>query len=229
MELKKPSDNCFTEVDGFGIAICNYEGDQNHLAILYKNPQKPDDVKLFHVNSYKSELLTPVESHYLWVDIDWLPPIRKIAVTANLKNIIDNNKDTKIRYGFSFNLGCFDPVTGKINDFYNSTDGFTCATFVLEILKSLGVELVDWSSWPSASQKDIAFKQHILSQLESFSVKRPDIVTKDFLLGQKNKLYDPRFKPQEVIAATEFKEASTYQSIQKPAQLVHEQLLSFSN
>ncbi|MDP5212378.1 hypothetical protein ORJ66_04890 [Pseudoalteromonas tunicata] len=229
MELKKPSDNCFTEVDGFGVAICNYAGDQNHLAILYKNPQKPDDVKLFHVNSYKSDLLTPVESHYLWVDIDWLPPIRKIAITANLKNIIDNNKDTKIRYGFSFNLGCFDPVTGKINNFYDSADGFTCATFVLEVLKSLGVELVDWNSWPVASPEDINFKQYILSQLESYSVKYPDIVTEEFLLGQKNKINDPRFKPQEVIAATKCKEASTYNSIQKPAQLVHEEVLSYSN
>lgn len=207
-------------VDGVGIAIRRYRNNQNHIAILFKELEDEDLVRIIHVGSYKGEFIGEVDKYYLWADLNWLHPIRKQALLASIQQIADVNRDTKLRYGFNHSVFCFDPNTGKLNANYDQSKGFTCSTFVLEVFLANGITLIDWETWPEADEADREFQNGILNYL----LNQIGNITEEYLNAQRQQLGGPRFKPQEIAVASQTMHKTTWNEAQEPAGILNQQL-----
>ncbi|MGY5797720.1 hypothetical protein [Rheinheimera faecalis] len=213
MHFNRQQDAPLDEVDGVGIAIMQNLRGQNHVAIIFKEIEDETSIKLMHVGSHKGEFISEVEAYYLWADVHCVHPIRKQALIASIQQIAEVNKDTKIRYGFSHGVFCYDQLTGRLNSNYDQTIGFTCATFVIEIFLSQGIQLVDWDTWPDANEEDRDFQNFIFDYLSNLKGQ----VTEEYLAAQSRQLGGPRFKPQEVAVATQSEPVSTWHEVQEPS------------
>jgi hypothetical protein len=213
-----------TSVQGAGVAIARTGIQQNHIALLFVDEFDDNAIKLLHVGGHKSSLVENFSGHYLWADLKCIPPLRRPSLLASILQIAKVNQTPGIKYGFNHGLYCFDPKTGFINTEYQHTAGFTCATFVIEVLLSQGVKILDWDTWPAASEEDRQFQGAVLQYLERLSKKDGGLVSEEYLLAQRSKIGSPRFKPQEVAIATQTKEVSVWTDIQEPAAQLNDAL-----
>lgn len=65
-------------------------------------------------------------------------------------------------YGFGDATALFDPWTGALDD---PDAAFTCATFVLQLLRSVGVQLLDPTRWRQPTEDDLAWQHQIGARL----------------------------------------------------------------
>jgi hypothetical protein len=229
MQLHSYKENEFSNVDLFGVALSQYAGGQNHIAILFKPDFNASDVSLLHVGQHKGALLEQPSEKYLWLDFGSdFNPIRKQVILASIMQIAEVNKDSKIRYGLDHGLFCLDAETGRFNDNYSSVIGFTCATFVIEVFLSVGVKLIDWVTWPSGDTKDIEFQKKVLQYLDNTHKSDSSVVTLEYLLAQNKKVGKSRFLPQEIAAATQTSDPSKKIDIDPIALNIHNELTTYT-
>lgn len=76
-------------------------------------------------------------------------------------------------------------------------DGLTCATFVLEVLKHHGFDMIATQTWP-VTEEDKNWQKGKLKQLkeDEFPPTKEDFEIQSSLIG-----LAPRFRPEQVIAA----------------------------
>ena len=81
--------------------------------------------------------------------------------------------------------------------------GLTCATFILAVFKSVGIQLVDESQWPVRAEENEAF-------LESITA----FATPAHLQALKREVAQgvQRIPPQEVVAACEYSPPASFES-----------------
>lgn len=226
MVINYPSDTPYSQVDLLGIAVCQPQAEQNHIAILFKPDADEDDTLLLHVGAHKSSLIEkPDDKSYLWLDLtSSLNPIRKEIILASVQQIAEVNKNSKVRYGLDHGVYCLDPETGRLNDKYDETIGFTCATFVIEVFLATGIKLIDWDTWPSGEDKHTKFQQDIFSYLSHLNGKSPEIVTLEYLKAQKENIGKSRFLPQEIAVSTQEVKPSIKSEIDDKASEIHTRL-----
>ena len=220
MIINSPINAPFDQVKSFGIAVSQYSGRQNHVGILYKNS---GDVSILHVSGHKEPLVITPEPYYLWLDEDCLDPIDKSLLLASVIDIAKVNKNTEIRYGLNHSLYCIDPKTGKFNQDYDITVGFTCATFVMEVFLTIGTQLIDWKTWPSDTAEAKEFHDLVLSYLDVRCLSG-NKVTPEYLAAQKKLHGSPRFSPQEIAAATQNELPITYKDVCEDAKTIYNAL-----
>ncbi|CAK1964477.1 hypothetical protein CWO17_11495 [Vibrio sp. 10N.286.45.A3] len=226
MQINSPKDNPFSEVDAVGVALAQYPGEQNHIAILFHGE---DGVMLMHVGEHKGELIEQPSDKYIWLDLgDDFHSFRKQVILAHLLHIAEENKDSQIRYGLDHAVYCLDPETGKLNDQYDSTIGFTCATFVVEVFLSCGVQLIDWDTWPAADEVHTSFQKKVFNYLHHLHQQNPDVVTLEFLKAQIGNIGKSRFLPQEIAASTQSSEPSIKAEVDMSAPSIHSQLCDYT-
>lgn len=71
--------------------------------------------------------------------------VERMEIAADVITLISNESRDSVPYGFSIPGPYFDAVTGQ----YLATDivGLTCSTFVIAALESVGLSVVDISTW----------------------------------------------------------------------------------
>lgn len=78
------------------------------------------------------------------------------------------NQPSPIAYGFGESAAGFTSETGESTD---PDAAFTCATFVLALLRSVGVRLIDPQRWRAPTEEDLAWQrdigEHLLSWIEA--------------------------------------------------------------
>ena len=72
------------------------------------------------------------------------------------------NRQSDIAFGFGEANATFDRLTGELT---NADTAFTCATFVLAMLRSVGVLLVDVTRWRQPTAEDLDWQRRIGAQL----------------------------------------------------------------
>lgn len=97
------------------------------------------------------------------------------AVDELLSGLVERIADlyaddaTPIAYGFGDADATFDPITGALTD----PDGaFTCATFVLAVLRSVGVVLIDADRFRPPTDEDLRWQQEIGEKLLDWIARR---------------------------------------------------------
>ncbi|MGR1188013.1 hypothetical protein [Vibrio parahaemolyticus] len=226
MHINVPETKAFAEVDAIGVALAQYSGEQNHIAILFQGDEK---VMLLHVGDHKRSLLEEPSDKYVWLDLGAeFHPIRKQVILAHIQHIAEENKNSDIRYGLDHAVYCLDPETGRLNDKYDSSIGFTCATFVVEVFLSCGIQLIDWDSWPEANEVHTRFQQIVFNHLLGIHSSNPEKVTIEYLKAQQSNIGKSRFLPQEIAASTQSLAPSKKEDIDISAASIHSQLTDYT-
>lgn len=92
----------------------------------------------------------------------------------------------------------------------NDGEGLTCATFVMESLRSFGWEMFNYDTWKQR-EKDPSWFQTIFKKLKEHIIEHPRLrITQKHIDAQDaNSKQSPRFKPEEVVTGVNvFKDVS---------------------
>jgi hypothetical protein len=114
-------------------------------------------------------------------------------VSEMCRRVLDRNELYAIRFGFRFDSTRFNDdgeyVLGE------NEVGLTCATFVLALFRSAGVELLRVREWPTRPDDEVRHNELI----DSFASDRGDI---EHINALQREVGVVRFRPEEVAAAS---------------------------
>ncbi len=193
MRINNPANLPYEDVEALGIVIKRVQDSDNqrHVGLLYKIDEKQQSMSL-HLAWHYVLINSPPSDDYFWVDCG-LDVYNKAALAAFCKTVYDVNRRDTIPYGIDLSGRSFDPITGRW-DPGSSTDGLTCATFVMEIFSALGHDLFDKDTWERRAS-DEAWQAHIISTLVSNGADHQHVAAQIGLIGAF------RFRPEEVAGA----------------------------
>jgi hypothetical protein len=173
-----------------GIAIKRTE-DGFHTGLIYCS--KKDEPWMMHLAwhlIYKHESLPANEYH--WVRISY--PLSRLK--ASVKYCEHISKRIKgIPYGNRY-LGGQINEKGKYIPSSEEENGLTCATFILAILKGMGIQLIDIDSWQSRPN-DVDFQNWIVSKMQ----KSSEITVKEEHIEKIKEKHGIRYRAEEVTGA----------------------------
>lgn len=134
------SQSPLSEVEFAAIAIKQVHRSQNHIGLLYRSGDS-DSVKLLHLAwHYDLRNNLPGRDHF-WV-APHIPRLRLQVLAARCRQVFRKNRN-RIPYGFSPPNHCIDKKTGEFL-LSPTRHGLTCATFVLAVLESIGIRLLNY-------------------------------------------------------------------------------------
>jgi hypothetical protein len=109
------------------------------------------------------------------------------------------NDTTPIAYGFGEPEATFDQGTAQLTD---PDAAFTCATFVLAMLRSVGIQLIDAACWRAPTEEDLRWQRDIGDKLLDWIARR---FHGDLVRAQERLERDRgsrRYRPQDVAGAS---------------------------
>jgi hypothetical protein len=112
------------------------------------------------------------------------------------------NQRLPISYGFGEVSATFEQGTGQLTD---PDAAFTCATFVLAMLRSVGVQLIDVTRWRPPTDEDVRWQREIGEKLIAWIEK--SIHGDDLPRARARITGDigaPRYRPTDVAGAALF-------------------------
>ena len=172
--------------------------EQLHCGIAFKEKDKYNALHLAwhfvlrHDISIKSEF-----KNYIWIQSS-IHNMRQNAIGAMCRRIIKRNQNG-IPYGLLYNGGIF--TNNGLLTLFEEENGLTCATFVLAVFSSCGINLINLSSWPTRDE-DRIWHNEIIQTLEETS-QRSNITT-EHINNVRNEIGCSRYKPEEVGASSIF-------------------------
>lgn len=149
-----------------------------------------DNSQLFHLgrnNYYRQEVLT---KSYTYLLVPALEPETANAIISLLVTVLQNTHGN-VPYSIAWDQEEYFDDNGQLVK-TDPVDGFTCATFVLEIMKRQGLELVDRSTWPLTDENK-NWQKDILSLL-GLSIE--SLMAQLEVIGK-----FPRIRPEEALGA----------------------------
>jgi len=120
--------------------------------------------------------------------------------------------DKQFPYALNFNGASFD-AAGCLQ-LGPDGRGLTCATFVLAIFKSVGIELVDMEGWPVRQAEDEAF----LASITWAKADHLRVLKEEVAQGAH------RVHPPEVLAACEFRGPTRFSDLKASSDAIRNQL-----
>lgn len=165
--------------------------DQRHTGFVVKDLM--GRCQLFHLAGNNRYIRSNIDARYNYLIIPRLEPEVEMPIISFLYYLL---QETKGRIAYSViwtDAEQFDEAgLPVIND---ASDGFTCATFVLETLRRYGFDLVDRSSWP-LDQGDAIWQRGILDIA--------DLSSEQFLAQVEKVGKFPRFRPEQALGAANY-------------------------
>lgn len=165
--------------------------DQRHTGFVVKDLM--GRCQLFHLAGNNRYVRSDFDERYNYLIIPRLEPEVEMPIISFLYYLLEQTKG-RVAYSVIWtDAQQFDeaglPVT---ND---ASDGFTCATFVLETLRRYGFDLVDRSSWP-LDEGDAIWQRGILDIA--------DLSSEQFLAQVEKVGKFPRFRPEQALGAAHY-------------------------
>ena len=140
---------------------------------------------------------SPPSNECAWVQLD-LPVERLLSIAAMCRRIakLHARLGGGLPYAFRYQETTFSAngavLLGK------TEHGLTCATFVLAVLRSTGVELLDFAGWPHRDE-DVIRHRELLAMLQSDSR-----VAEEHVAAVVAEVSCVRYRPEEVVGAASF-------------------------
>lgn len=181
-----------TDVEGlkafeyFSLAIRRVSPEQNHCGVLYQAPD--GSTWITHLAWNYALRSSAVPPDYCWMPTTLDEPNCKLlaVLTERIRTA-----DPAIPYGLDAEGISFDRETGAI-ELGRSGKGLTCAVFILALLRTHGLTLLEEGSWPS--EANIEWQERIVATLRESSPDHAAAVEAD--IGCR------RFSPGEVVGAS---------------------------
>jgi len=171
-----------------------------HNKILYNFE---DSVREIHLGWHHYFLHTEIKSpqSYIW-KVPNLPKSRLKSVVAKCIIVAENQLQvdkSPLPYAVGYFSGREFNEKGVYTDDITGIEyGMTCATFVLTMFKSVGVEILDWKNWITR-EEDKEWFAYIISHLEKgHAVGR---VSEEHLNNVTGEINCSRFRPEEVFGS----------------------------
>ena len=192
MEIKSRLESSIDDIDTVCVAVARPNKDlkQQHIGFFYFDG---DMVNFLHLAKHNKLVNESPDDKYLWLDIS-LDPINKIHFATYCATVYEQNK-MGIPYGFDLDGTDFSEDGHFLKK--NQYMGLTCGSFVVQVFRAQGYEIIDLNNWPSR-QEDKTWQELILSILRKY-------VSMEYFNYQDDKIKEgiARFKPEEVaVAAT---------------------------
>jgi hypothetical protein len=187
--------NQFVEGTSFvAILIGEPDADQRHIGILYRIDESEDSV--LHLAWHcRLQNETTVPSYFPVCVRPRCKNVRLRQAAGYCRRVFKANESTGIPYAFSPPVDSLDPQTGVFLAGPTRL-GLTCASFVLAIFASVGLDLIEYASWSTDRQDDREWQEAIIEKLVKSGA---DLAHIEHLRAEKGAA---RFRPEEVAAGT---------------------------
>ena len=195
--LHCPSKRPFEELGNIGLAIlCRPQTPEaeeiRHLGIVYRTPRYgANTIHLLHVPSHMGSVRGRLRNDYGWLEPILPRPLARLLV-AQCVRIMERYEYQGLPYGLRYAYAQFD-VNGEYKP--NGDKGLTCATFVLAVFASAGLELLRREEW-FLRIDDRRDKKRLIRGVRDGGAQQHAAV-----LESEDEMAAPRFRPEEVVAA----------------------------
>lgn len=188
--------------------VCVFFGepqkDQLHCGIAYDDSENNKKFNILHLamhNDLRHEDKIPTRKDKYFCVKPNINEIRLSMVAAMCRRIVKREKKLNIPYGLLYDGGTISEEQGIIN-VGSHAQGLTCATFVMSMFKTCGIDLIDLENWKSRP-KDKIWHSKIISVLVAYQVNYS--ITDEHIKNVKNEIGCARFRPEEVAASSFFR------------------------
>lgn len=162
---------------------------REHVGIIFRDDD--DQAHLLHLASHRRLCCDDALEGHAWVAPAIAPELLP-SIAAMCARVVKRNA-MGIPYGFRYDASRF-ASDGQLV-LGNDEHGLTCATFVLAVLRSAGVELLKREEWPSRPDDMVRFAK-ILKALRSASAEDA------YFDAIEAEVTAVRFRPTEVAGAS---------------------------
>lgn len=173
--------------------------DNLHNKILINFDEKAIEIHLaFHHRFVCSEIIN--SKSYIW-ETPNIHPLKLKMVAAKCLSIIEiQSKNTNLLpYAFGYQgKRHFDKEGIYSNQTQGDEYGMSCATFILTVFNSVGVDLLDWKKWIDRDEDREIFRKLLL--LLRRGVK-DNLVSELHYENVKNEINVPKIRPEEVFSS----------------------------
>lgn len=143
----------FRTEDRAAVVLCRTEHGNLHLGVFHR--LAGGNVGVLHLG-WEDYVSMEWSWQRLWAS-PAVPPERLRSVSGLCRLIWEEYRATKkFPYGLHY-ASQFFTHDGALQRDATTESGLTCATFVLAVFRSVGIELIDLSSWPVRENEDRAF------------------------------------------------------------------------
>lgn len=191
------------------LVICGGLGaeDQRHTGFVVRNMM--GETFLFHLATHNDFRKGEVSLNYNYLLIPFLDPAVELPIVTFLF-LLHHDTSGKISYSTEYQDKDYFNEEGSLV-MLKPSDGFTCATFVLETMRKYGMDLVDRATWP-INEADKNWQRGIIGLV--------GLNHEQFLAQIKNIGEYPRFRPEQALGAAHYYEGKRLgYSIVQPAGL----------
>lgn len=182
----------FASSPAFVGALLQRTGHGNlHLGVIYRAEA---GVFVAHM-AWENCVLDQWEGRRLWAAPEILDVHQAAAAGVCRLFVSQCRNGARVPYGFR-HQGCKISGADGLLQLGLGSSGMTCSTFFLVLLKSVGADLIDESTWPVRSAEDIEFVEWL--RANSKSRYTGDVIARlllDVLAGSR------RIRPEEVFGA----------------------------
>lgn len=192
MGFERLQDASFTR-DQIAIALSHSSFGGGHLGIAFHSAK--DGPQLTHLawhRQFKVENV-PSEITRCWICVTVeLPPLASKAAVAVMRSV--SKKKPLINYGIGA-IAAKGSFTG--NGVYHApkgSDGLTCSTFVVEILRNAGIPLVKYETWQD-NPENTAWGEAVCLALQR------DGASSEHIAAVRNNIGKLRLRPYEAVGA----------------------------
>lgn len=225
-----PRDRSLIEIKWIALGISAPSANQRHIGLLYRDDSGfimmlhlqwhhqlgSNTISMADGKVWSRDEVTGVteELSCLWIAPEVLPEIAP-ALQQLCKVVSDKyaRKKRSIAYALRYEKGAFDPASGEFLTEYGH--GLTCATFVLALFASYGVQLVSGGEWiagrdAAGAAEDRAWQELIVRFLREYLEKKRrqrGIDAREIeeleahIAAVEGEIGCARFRPEEVAAA----------------------------
>lgn len=206
------------------VAVVAPEG--SHTGVLFRDADENERYLHLRAHCYL-ELASSIEANTGWVTPGHLPEDRLNQVVAMCEQVWERNKKN-IPYGFRYDAATFSK-NGEIT-LGKDECGFTCATFVMAVFHSVGVELLVQSGWPERADDKERFEEILQMFEEHANEKRSSWGEEKYeaWMGHLDVLRKqtsaPRFRPLEVAGGSMGELPAGFEQAESAARALEQEL-----
>lgn len=186
-----------------GISVGHFKDGNFHNKLLYKLDGEVREIHLGWHYVFFDESLT-YEDSYIWKEPSKIPISRLRSLAAKCKLVGENySNDRSNAPGLPYAIGYYSDRTFNKDGIYSPDSGkeygMTCATFILTLFESVGLQLINWKTWKTERKSDQKWFKQIVKLLEK-GFKSGDI-SKEHLDNVKSESKCARYRPEEVFSS----------------------------
>lgn len=180
---------------GISVGRSAAEDLHNKLLINFNNNKYELHLAFHHMLVYGE--LIDVEK-YIW-DFPNFPESRLKALAARCINIINNIDGQNIPYALEYHGIRKFNEQGLYTSYIDGAEyGMTCATFILTVFESVGLEILDWKNWPSRNE-DKEWFDRLIRLLNIHKVKH-GTVSQEHIYNVTKEKDCVKIRPEEIFS-----------------------------